>query len=220
MTDQTLPEGPWLNVGSGPFDPAPWVNVDGSPQALLSRFPMGALLSRVVGRPVGRWPRGVRHRNVRRGLGYPPGSVAVVYASHLLEHLHRDEALAFLKDAHRTLKPGGILRVVVPDVRAIVGWYLAHASAVPPDRSSSDLLMEMLMLRTRAGKRRWWSNGIHEHKWMYDAAGLAAIVHEAGFEHQAVREFLDSAIPREALARVELASRVCDGAGVVVEARR
>ena len=48
---------------------------------------------RVLGVDVGQWPCGVRDRDIRRGLGYPDGSVAVVYASHVLEHLHRSEAM-------------------------------------------------------------------------------------------------------------------------------
>ena len=69
----------------------------------------------------------VAYRDVRRGLGYSEGSIAVVYASHMLEHLYRDEALRFLQDAHRALMPEGVCRIVVPDL--IISALSAPAAA-------------------------------------------------------------------------------------------
>jgi hypothetical protein len=93
--------------------------------------------------------------------------------------------------------------------------------------SSSDLLMEMLMMRSReavAGNRviRFARRAadIHEHKWMYDEAGLLALFAEAGFARPAARHYLESDIPREPLQQVEREDRLCGGAGVCVEARR
>jgi len=108
----------------------------------------------------------------------------------MLEHLHRVDALRFLRDVKRSLKPGGIVRIVVPDLAAIVGWYRAHRDEPAATRqgASSDLLMDMLLLRPRAGSNGRASTGwltgagdLHEHKWMYDAEGLRALFAEAGF---------------------------------------
>jgi len=182
----------------------------------------------MFGIEIGHWPPGIRYRNVRQGLGCADGSVAVVYASHLLEHLYREEALAFLRSVRRVLMPGGVCRIVVPDVAAIVGWYLAHQRepAAQKTQPSSDLLMGMMLLRPDrprghgvVGVVRHWSD-LHEHKWMYDEEGLLALFADAGFVHAQPRGYLDSAIATELLARVEHADRVCNGAGVCVEARR
>ena len=124
--------------------------------------------------------------------------------------------------------PGGVCRVVVPDLFAIVAWYLAHRQEPAEHRkeSSSDLLMNMLMLRSRnphAGNRLLGlvrrSTDLHEHKWMYDQVGLAALFEEAGFVHPTAREYLESDIPRGLLEQVEREDRLCRGAGVCVEAR-
>jgi SAM-dependent methyltransferase len=224
-----LPSGPWLNVGSGPSAPPGWISLDGSWQARLAGQAWLTRLGRLaLGVDIGQWPQGVRHHDIRRGLGYPGQSVAVVYASHVLEHLHRGDALRFLQGVRCALQPGGICRVVVPDVFAIVGWYLAHRQepAARHTESSSDLLMNMLMLRPRdphAGNRLLGlvrrSADLHDHKWMYDEAGLVALFGEAGFAHPAARGYLDSDIPRDRLALVEREDRICRGAGVCVEAR-
>ena len=223
-----LPSGPWLNVGSGPASPDAWVNFDGSWQARLAGYPWLARLGHAaLGVDMGHWPAGVRHRDIRRGLPYAAESVAVVYASHVLEHLHRADTVRFLTHVRQLLKPGGICRVVVPDVRAIVGWYLAHRDepAAPGKGSSSDLLMDMMMLRPRDARSANRVLGVvrriadlHEHKWMYDQDGLIAVFAEAGFARPAGRQYLESAIPRQALAQVEHEDRIAGGAGVCVEA--
>ena len=53
-----------------------------------------------------------------RDLGqFSDASVDEVYASHIIEHLgHRDELGPALREIHRVMKPGGILRVSVPDL--------------------------------------------------------------------------------------------------------
>jgi SAM-dependent methyltransferase len=223
-----IPDGPWLNLGSGPSAPERWVNIDGSWQARLSRHPwLAAIIGRATGRQVGGWPEAVSYRDLRRGTGAAPASVAVVYTSHLLEHLYRDEALALLEDVHRSLKPHGVCRVVVPDVAAIVAWYLEHKQTGQNDQPSSDLLMQMLVVHPAAAGRgralaRWYDRmtNLHLHKWMYDAAGLEALVRQAGFQQVRVCAYLDSVIPEHALREVETSGRVSDGAGVCVEARR
>lgn len=48
-------------------------------------------------------------------LDYPDGSVAEVYASHVLEHLSRADAQAAVAEWKRVLAPGGRLRIAVPD---------------------------------------------------------------------------------------------------------
>ena len=223
-----LAAGPWLNIGSGPSSPPAWINFDGSWQARLAGHPwLASVGRRALGVDIGHWPAGVRHRDIRRGLPYADGSIAVVYASHVLEHLHRSDTVRFLAHVRRLLKPGGVCRVVVPDVHAIVTWYLANRDepAAQKKCSSSDLLMGMLMLRApaaRAGNpllgviRR--AADLHEHKWMYDQEGLQAVFEEAGFARPEARGYLESVIPREPLAQVERADRICDGAGVCVEA--
>ena len=66
----------------------------------------------------------VRPHNLLEGIPYPDSSFDVVYHSHLLEHFPRKDAPRFLKECHRVLSPGGILRVVVPDLESIVRNYL------------------------------------------------------------------------------------------------
>ena len=54
----------------------------------------------------------------------PSGSVDVVFSSNLLEHLPSKEAvLKTLEECHRTLRPGGTLIVLMPNIRWLPGRY-------------------------------------------------------------------------------------------------
>ena len=83
---------------------------------------------------VARPPHVVRH-DLRETLPLPAGRCEVVYHSHVLEHFDRAEADRFLAECHRVLAPGGVLRVVVPDLEQKARLYLDRlsAAAVKPD---------------------------------------------------------------------------------------
>ncbi len=56
-------------------------------------------------------------------LAYPDNSIDEVRASHVLEHFPRDEVGKVVADWARVLKPGGVLKVAVPDFDWIVSAY-------------------------------------------------------------------------------------------------
>ncbi len=62
--------------------------------------------------------------DLRKPLPLPDASCAVVYASHVLEHFAKAEAPQFLAECFRVLEPGGIIRIVVPDLEQIARLYV------------------------------------------------------------------------------------------------
>jgi predicted SAM-dependent methyltransferase len=64
--------------------------------------------------------------NLLNGFPYPDRQFDVVYHSQVLEHIPKDRAADFLGECLRVLKPGGVLRVVVPDLENIAVEYLRH----------------------------------------------------------------------------------------------
>ena len=67
---------------------------------------------------------GVVAHDLSTGIPLPDASCEVVYHSHVLEHLRRSDAQFFMRECFRVLKPGGILRVAVPDLEQICRQYL------------------------------------------------------------------------------------------------
>lgn len=66
----------------------------------------------------------VLSHDLRKGIPFPGEEFDVVYHSHVLEHFNLPRARAFLRECGRVLKPGGTLRVVVPDLEQIAKTYL------------------------------------------------------------------------------------------------
>jgi glycosyltransferase involved in cell wall biosynthesis/SAM-dependent methyltransferase len=63
--------------------------------------------------------------DLRLGIPFADAAFDVVYHSHLLEHFSRSEGEHFLNECFRVLRPGGLLRLAVPDLENIVRAYLA-----------------------------------------------------------------------------------------------
>ena len=61
--------------------------------------------------------------DITKALPFGSDSVDFILIEHCLEHVTPLQGFRFLKDARRILKPGGVIRVIVPDVVKI--WQLA-----------------------------------------------------------------------------------------------
>ena len=60
-------------------------------------------------------------------LIYQDNTVDLIYASHVLEYFDRDEAEVLLTEWIRVLKPGGTLRIAVPDFKRLM-WVYQHTT--------------------------------------------------------------------------------------------
>lgn len=66
----------------------------------------------------------VKRLDLRRPLPFADESVDVCYASHVLEHLRPTAARVFLAECYRVIRKEGVIRLVVPDLEAIVQEYV------------------------------------------------------------------------------------------------
>src|SRR5579871_71209 len=106
-----------VNFGCGAEGSYDHLNVDGSVTVLLARLPIPAW---AFGRRA-QFIAAIRKNHVKYGtasrLRFPPASLDAFYTSHTLEHLSRHDCEELLQRVHKWLKPNGILRVVLPDLR-------------------------------------------------------------------------------------------------------
>jgi SAM-dependent methyltransferase len=100
----------------------------------------------------------IRH-DLRKRLPFPDAGFDAVYSSHVLEHLAPEHGEALIGEMHRVLAPGGVVRVVVPDLEGICREYLTRLEAALEDGGEAELsryrwiVLELLdqMVRERPG---------------------------------------------------------------------
>lgn len=120
-----------LNLGCGSHFHKDWINIDFSPKnAQIIEY------------------------NLLNGIPFNDNEFNVVYHSHLLEHLSKKDGILLVKECHRVLKPGGIIRVVVPDLEIISIEYLRNLRRVLKNEPNSApdynwILLEMFDQFTR-----------------------------------------------------------------------
>lgn len=67
----------------------------------------------------------IRAIDLDQALPFPDGTVDALYHAHVLEHLAPRTGERLLAECFRVLKPGGVIRVVVPDLEQLARHYLA-----------------------------------------------------------------------------------------------
>lgn len=135
----------------------------------------------------------------RQSLPLRDASAIGIRAEQFIEHLEvREELPSFLADCLRALKPGGILRVIVPDTRKYMEGYLQSdlgALEALTWPSFSDELPTRLDLVNHVFHQ------YHEHRWAYDFENLKHRLTTAGFKTIVQTAFRQSADPELACDR-------------------
>jgi glycosyltransferase involved in cell wall biosynthesis/predicted SAM-dependent methyltransferase len=137
-----------LNLGCGPKIIQNWENLDIEPG-----------------------PGGITC-DLRGKLPYEDSSVSYIYSEHFIEHLTKDDLTKLLKECYRVLQPGGVIRLITPDLRVIARDYLGnrydryHEVGHYP-MSACDFINESM--------HNWG------HTYLYDFNELEMITREVGF---------------------------------------
>lgn len=166
-----------VNLGAGTMGKPGWINVD------AFSFP------------------GINCTyDMRRGLPFADASVRGIFCEHFFEHIdYHEEAPVLLRECHRVLKPGGVLRLIVPDAGAYLrayseeGWdSLTRIRPLKPGRvdfyfgQRYQSKMEAVNVVFRQGA---------EHKYAYDAETLMNLLRRCGFARVQQQQFGRSRMP-------------------------
>jgi predicted SAM-dependent methyltransferase len=157
---------PKLHIGCGPMVMEGWLNTDLEPL----------------------YERGVIYLDVTERLPFPDNSFDYIYSEHLIEHIPLDAALRHLRDCHRILKPGGVVRLSTPDLKFLLDYFRgANLSDVQQayltrviDESYPGLSLRSPTLLLNQFVRDWGHQFIYDRQLLQrvlELAGFAGIVH-------------------------------------------
>lgn len=103
-------------------------------------------------------------------------SVDLIYTSHSFEYFDRQEGASVLKEWCRVLRPGGTLRIAVPDFEAIVKVYLKYKKDLEHKGILGPLFGRMAV---KSGKKE----KLIYHKTVYDFKSLKNMLQSVGFKN-------------------------------------
>ena len=187
-----MDKGSYVQYGCGFAAPQGWRNFDASPTVRFERLP---IVGRLYTKNATRFPENVEYGDIVKGLPIPPESCGAVYCSHVLEHLPLESFRLALKNTYRMLRPGGLFRLVVPDLEFCVKQYVDDESS---EAALSFMRSTGLGREQRPGGLKglvvsWLGNS--EHLWMWDFRSLAHELQNSGFTDVRKAFFGDSSEP-------------------------
>mgnify|MGYP002816303183 CR=1 FL=1 len=189
-----------LNLGCGAVRPKGWINVDSSLNAYLQKLPGGKQIAQKLGM-VQYDSDNVVYMNLNKPWKFISNSVDIVYASHLFEHLTLKSAELFMKESFRVLKPGGVIRIVVPDLYKIAKKYIAEYEQTNGFKDTTEYIMWAINMHREGqypnvqGLKKIileWQGYPHQHKYMYDEKSLGKIFDDHGFVQIKSKSYGDS----------------------------
>lgn len=150
-------KGVKLNVGCGTDYKKGWINIDNNSDNNIKRLDLN-------------W-------DLLKPLPIPSNSADYVFSEHFFEHFNIEDAQMIMRDLMRVLKPGGVMRIAMPDLKWVVNNYL-HT---PINKDPVIKNFGFDFVKTRAEwmnmSFRWWG-----HQWLYDWEELERRIKDAGFE--------------------------------------
>ncbi len=142
-----------VHLGSGDHRIAGWINVDLDPAMAVELA-----------------------ADLRRSIPLRTASVDVIHSEDFLEHIEKEAGEAALRECHRVLRSGGVMRLLTPDLRALIDeiyvrrdprhlrWCSAYLEANDP--------CEALNMHLRMAG---------EHRFIYDEEHLTKLLRDIGF---------------------------------------
>jgi len=165
-----------INVGSSLAVYRDWLNIDVGFNIFLAKFPVSILKYYYRKSGAKSWwteeefigklkNHTFYHHRIEYGLPFDDGAVDFVYSSHTFEHLFKKDAIFFLNESMRVLKPGGILRLCIPDLKYALKLYY---------NGKKEESMELFFPNSK-------SDYTSRHLYMYDFEMLSELLDKAGF---------------------------------------
>lgn len=128
------------------------------------------------------------------GIPAYPNSLKVIYHCHLLEHLTLQEGVVFAQKCFDCIEPGGIMRVVVPDLELWISNYHNNNEFFFEEYRRYVLAQEPDIYKTKGSILMGMLHN-HGHKCCYDFEMLKRLLERTGFVRIRKTLFQESDLP-------------------------
>ncbi len=115
--------------------------------------------------------------DLRYNLPFHDNSFAGVFSEHTIEHLYPSEACNLIKEVFRILKKDGIFRIVVPDLKKYIDYYIDSKNSTLDKNFSTGC------------EAIWNISQNFEHKSLWDAEWLKLNLEKSGFSYCKIQSF-------------------------------
>jgi predicted SAM-dependent methyltransferase len=142
----------YLNLGSGPrgLDSPKWINIDAFPDRNVHFL-----------------------ADFARTLPFDDGTFDGSFCEHVLEHFSFEDGIRVMTEVLRVLKPGGTVRIIVPDAAWVIRTYLESPSDLVTHRG----VLEATPMETVNSYFRQR----YEHHFLHDFESMKKLLTSAGF---------------------------------------
>lgn len=114
-------------------------------------------------------------------IPYPDATVDEIWSCHFLEHLDFETGAAFLRECYRVLRPGGLVSIVVPDMRWLYAEYSKGSGRAFEEPNSGGRMRAVRDLDDLNAMFVFSTVQPSHHKWGYDLSTLSRALEVAGF---------------------------------------
>lgn len=179
-----------VNLGCGLAVAPSWINIDGSLNALVANMPewLNPIAYRIAGAQLyytqQQYCQTLQnnyfiYHNLSFGIPLPSDTVDYIYSSHFWEHLDRTTGRKLLQDSLRVLKPGGTIRIGVPD--------LEYAWELYKQGQKERMLHDYFFIDG--------ATGFSQHRYLYDYAMLGELMRQVGYVNIRRTQYRQGAVP-------------------------
>jgi len=113
--------------------------------------------------------------DITKGILFEDNKVDLIFTSHFLEHIDRTQGKQFLKECYRVMKPGGVIRISVPNALLLTSEYIA--SDIDKYRC-----INVGVENAEDPAEAYYELLLANHKTIYDATSLSTILAKIGFK--------------------------------------
>ena len=164
-----------------------WINFDISYVAVFEKIPIIGKCFQINPK---RYPEEVRYGDISKTLLCDENKANNIYCSHALEHMTLEDMQKSLKNIYRMLKPNGIFRLIVPDLRTRIDHY---------KKLGANQFIESIGMGKKRSNKNFIDRlrglfGNSNHLWMYDEDSMRTCLKEAGFKKIERCKYNDSGV--------------------------